>query len=137
MRFFLCCSLLLSPSFVGFSQTPHSATLHDFISAFNSRDIERLSACVSDSVRWYNIADDSFHLEIDGKAALVQWLKSYFQQCPSCRSEFISVQDFGRYAAVHERASWSGKNGRRSQQSLAVYEFSDNKIRRVWYYPAE
>ena len=36
-----------------------------------------------------------------------------------------------------ERASWAGKEGRKSQSSLAVYEIEAGRVANVWYYPAE
>jgi len=35
-----------------------------------------------------------------------------------------------------ERASWTSQKGERTQSSVAVYEVREEKIVRVWYYPA-
>jgi len=39
--------------------------------------------------------------------------------------------------AVRERVFWQGKGGEKSLFSLAVYEVLNEKISRVWYFPAE
>lgn len=93
--------------------------------------------CVSDSVKWYGIAGDSMKIEVSGRSALETWLRGYFNGYPSCRSEFLSVQQVGRFFSIDEKASWKGKNGDRSQRSLGVYEIAGEKILRVWYFPAE
>lgn len=76
-------------------------------------------------------------VDVNGKPALYRWLRGYFNQCPSCRSEFLSMQVAGRFISIYEKASWKGKNGDRSQKSLGVYEIANGKIQRVWYYPSE
>lgn len=119
------------------AQQSSRALLERFSAAFNAQDAPAMLECVSDSVKWFGIAGDSVSVEVSGKSDLERWLKGYFKSCPSCRSEFLSLQQVGRFVSIDERASWKGKNGDRFQRSLAVYEIAENRILRVWYYPAE
>ena len=56
---------------------------------------------------------------------------------PSAKSELKWVQVTPDRVATLEIATWESKSGEKSQVSLAVYEFRDNLIARVYYYPAE
>ncbi len=119
------------------SQQSASDILNRFGAAFNAHDADAMVEFVSDSVKWFTVSGDSMTTDVSGKPALDRWLRGYFKQCPSCRSEFLSMQVTGRFISIYEKALWKGKNGDRSQKSLGVYEIVNGKIQRVWYYPSE
>lgn len=111
--------------------------VRDFISAFNSREIDTMMAMVSDDIQWLSVAGDKIAVETQGKSALRDSLTSYFTSMPSAKSALEWVQASESRVAALEKASWTSKSGAKSQSSLAVYEFSDGLIVRVYYYPAE
>jgi len=92
---------------------------------------------VTDDVKWLSLVADSVVIEASGRGALKQAMQSYFKAIPSARSEIEAALLSGSFVAVRERAFWQGKVGEKSQFSLAVYEVRDEKILRVWYFPAE
>lgn len=61
----------------------------------------------------------------------------YFKAMPSARSEIEAALLSGSFVAVRERVFCQGKDGEKSRFSLAVYEVLNEKISRVWYFPAE
>ena len=76
-------------------------------------------------------------VELEGKTAFVEAMTDYFSSCPTCRSEIRGLVSSGERVSAVEVASWVGRDGRRSQRSMAVYEFSDLLIRAVYYFPEE
>lgn len=112
-------------------------TLEAFTAAFNKHDIEGMLTHVTEDLLYMYVADDQIAVETRDKAALSKAMQAYFKQIPSARSEMEAVIFNGHFASVRERAHWKGKNGAQSQASLAIYQFKDGKIHRVWYYPAQ
>ena len=70
-------------------------------------------------------------------SALAQGMTEYFASCPTCRSELVSVMTAGSRVSTLERPTWESEGGPQSQQALAVYEFRENRISRVYYFPSE
>ncbi len=70
--------------------------------------------------------------------SVVRYFDPWHQRCLSgAGSEIEAALLSGSFVAVRERAFWQGKDGEKSQFSLAVYEVRNEKIVRVWYFPAE
>lgn len=114
-----------------------SKLVHEFLAAFNSHDAEKMGDLVTDNVNWVSVANGAASIEVEGRSNLIAALKEYFVSCPTCRStisKLMSSQD--RVSAI-EVASWQTQNGNRSQQSIAIYEFSGTQIEAVYYFPAE
>ena len=111
--------------------------VRDFVEAFNARNIDLMLQLVDENVQWLNVNGVKVSIETEGKDALRQSMGRYFSSCPSCKSSLEWVQSAGSRVTAMERASWSGKSGAKSQRSLSVYEFSGDKILRVYYFPAE
>ena len=111
--------------------------VRDFVEAFNARNIDLMLELVDENLQWLSVNEAKVSIETEGKAALRQSMMRYFSSCPSCRSSLEWVQSAGSRITAMERASWSTKSGVKSQRSLSVYEFSGDKILRVYYFPAE
>lgn len=132
------CFLLLS--FPAFSEEPkatNAQVLKDFAAAFNAHDSDAMSKFVTEDVQWLSISADKITVETNGKAALVASMNNYFKMCSTCQSVLIEVMPTQDRVSAIEEASWQGKNGLNSQRSLAVYEFSEGLIKRVYYFPTE
>lgn len=86
---------------------------------------------VTDDIRMYSVNSDTVTIDIEGNENLRNWLTNYFQDLPNVSSEISNINEVGNRISFIETAHW-GEN--RSQSSLAVYEFLDQKISRVWYY---
>lgn len=108
-----------------------------FVAAFNAHDATRMAALASPHIEWFSVDGRSITVESSGRAELMSELGDYFQGCPSCRSRIEQVLVGPERVVTLELAYWQGAQGPRSQQSLAVYEFDGERIRRVHYFPAE
>ena len=104
--------------------------------AFNAHSPERKGEFVHEEIIWYGMYADTFVVEANGRDHLLTSMAGYFKSLPSARSKMESITPSGGYVAVRERAYWTSKDGEKSQASLAVYEVKENKVSRVWYFPA-
>lgn len=117
-------------------ETPQTQ-LHDLFRAYNAHHVEGMLALMTDDVTWLSVTEDSVAVELVGKEALKTYMNTYFKALPSARSGQEGMLVNGRFVTVKERAFWEQDGETRSQASLAVYEFEDLLIRRVWYYPSQ
>jgi hypothetical protein len=135
------CAVLLAASGAWCSQAEEppdrEATVRAFVAAFNAHDVEQMIAYVVDDVEWLSIDGRRVVVEAEGKSALKQGMTEYFASCPTCRSELVSVIAAGSRVATLERPTWESRDGPQSQQALAVYEFRESRISRVYYFPSE
>ena len=92
---------------------------------------------VTEDVQWLSVNGDKITIETSGKENLVAAMSGYFKSCPSCQSQLEDFTVLGSRVSVVEEASWRRNGELRSQKSLTVYEFSNNLIHRVYYFPAE
>lgn len=111
--------------------------VRELVAAFNARDLDRMLASMDEKIQWFGVDGAKLGIETDGKAALRKFMVGYFGSCTSCRSKLLWVRSAGSRVTALERASWNGKSGPVSQESLSVYEFGDAGITRVYYFPAE
>ncbi len=119
------------------SDNAHEKLVRDFVAAFNARELDSMLSMVNEKVQWLNLNGSNVSVEAEGKSALRETMERYFQSCPTCKSSLEWIQTAGGRVTAMERATWSTKTGARAQRSLSVYEFSDGKILRVYYFPAE
>jgi hypothetical protein len=112
-------------------------TVQRFVEAFNRRDSAAMADFVADDVSWLSITGADVAIQVTGKSELVSSMNAYFESCPSCRSELSGIISTSDRVSAIEVASWQGESGPRSQSSIAVYEFSQGLIQRVYYFPSE
>lgn len=124
---------------VGGCATPRMpAPMDRWIDAFNRHDVEAMTAEVAPDFEWFMVDGEKVSVETRGVDALRESMRGYFEGLPSARSKVEQVMVSGAYVTLRERASWTSKSGEpKSQSALAVYELSDGKLRRAWYFPAE
>jgi len=109
-----------------------------YVDAYNARDLEAMIALMHDDVQWLSVEGDTVSVFANGKSNLTEQMRSYISSPIATTSEIDGEATVdGRFVAVREIARWTGQDGAlRSQSALAVYEFEDGLIRRVYYYPA-
>ena len=139
MRFLNCCLVLfcLVLSVPSFADSNRVQQVEQFVAAFNDHNAERMAQYVTEDVQWLSVNGDKITIETSGKENLVAAMSGYFKSCPSCQSQLEDFTVLGSRVSVVEEASWRRNGELRSQKSLAVYEFFDNLIHRVYYFPAE
>ncbi|ATZ73389.1 hypothetical protein CWC33_06600 [Idiomarina sp. X4] len=130
----LFCLVLSVPSFADSNRVQQ---VEQFVAAFNAHDAERMAQYVTKDVQWLFVSGDEITVETSGKDNLVTAMSGYFESCPSCQSQLANFTVLGRRLSVVEEASWRQNGKPRSQKSLTVYEFSNNLIHRVYYFPTE
>jgi len=116
---------------------PHAQKVRDYVTAFNARAIDTMLGMVTDDIQWLTIIGDKVSVETQGKTQLRDGLAAYFKSTPTAASELEWVSATASRVAAMERVRWQVASGARSQAGLAVYEFRDGLIARVYYYPAE
>lgn len=117
------------------AQTPEQS-VRQFVAAFNQHDVEAMTQWVTEDVQWHYIQAEQLATETQGKAALSTAMESYFASCSSCKSELIEVSASGNYVTTIEQASWQSQGETQQQRSVAVYQFDDGLIQRVYYFPS-
>lgn len=117
---------------------PAKANLaHAYTNAFNARDVDAMLALATDDIEWISLDGRDLLMGADGADSLRATMVEYFDSCSSCRASLKWTKTTeGRVVALEE-ASWDGDGERKSQSALSVYEFEGEKIRRVYYFPAE
>jgi hypothetical protein len=96
-----------------------------------------MSQYVTDDMQWLSVNGDRVAVETSGKSELIKAMDGYFKSCASCQSELTDITVLGNRVSTVEEASWRQNGELRSQKSLAIYEFNNSLIRRVYYFPAE
>ncbi len=114
---------------------PIPTVLQDQFEAFNTGDIERLVANVSDDFKWFYITSDTLLLEVKGKDAFRKGMESYFGAGVKVNSEIESYAIEGNRISFKEVVSHKNKNGELvSSSAMGIYQLKDEKIFRAWYF---
>lgn len=108
-----------------------------YMAAYNDHDVEAMLELVHPDIQWLSVDGDQVSVETDGAEALAEAMRGYFETVPSTRSSIEMMIVSGNRVSVRERAHWKSSGKARSQTALSVYELVDDRIRRVWYFPAE
>jgi hypothetical protein len=114
-----------------------SAAVRALTDAFNRHDVESMRSHWSPDVIWYDVSGDQTSIVAKGVDAMVDGMRKYFESYPDARSAVSDLIENGPYVTGVETAYWTSKGVPRAQSSVVVYEIRDEKVRRVWYYPAE
>ncbi|MEZ5681566.1 MAG: nuclear transport factor 2 family protein [Erythrobacter sp.] len=115
----------------------HPDTVSAYVEAYNTRNLEAMSALMHDDVQWLAVEGDKVEVVANGKSDLTRQMRDYIGSSRATTSMLDGRLKDGRFIAVREVASWIDGDGRvQSQSSLAVYELEAGLVRRVWYYPS-
>lgn len=110
---------------------------HAYTKAFNTRDVDGMLALATDDIEWISLNGRDLLMGADGAESLREAMVKYFESCGSCRASLKWTKTTDERVVALEEASWDGDGERKSQSALSVYEFEGDKIRRVYYFPAE
>ena len=113
------------------SETEAKAIVQKYFDAFNRHQVDELVKHVTEDFKMFSVGRDTTELSTAGKTALRKWLAGYFQDLPNVSSEISELNVSGSFVSFTETANWGDD---KSQSSFAVYEITDKKINRVWYY---
>lgn len=103
--------------------------------AFNAKDVASLGKGVTDDFVWYAVREGTTTVEVAGREALMEGMRSYFASLPSVQSRIESFSVLQDQVAVVERVSWTSADGTpRTQASMAVYQLRENAIAGVYYF---
>ena len=114
----------------------HKATVTSFVKAFNDKDIEAMLSLAAPDMKYMFVAGQKIATETADHEALRKAMLSYFKSSPTTRSEIRKLSQSGNFISATEEAFWTVAGVAKSQCSLAVYEFKDEKIQHVWYFPS-
>jgi len=115
----------------------HENIVHSYVEAFNAHNVEAMLKMVTDDVQWLTIDGDKIVTETGNKEELRQGMEGYFESCSTCKSNLVHVFSTGERVSALEVASFETAKSIQKQQSISVYEFSGNLIKRVYYFAAE
>ena len=111
--------------------------VRNFVSAFNEKDLKTMLLLVTEDVQWASINGDKIILETKNKRELQQTMTAYFKSASSSQSTIANISSTGSRVSATEVSSFELKHKVHKQHSLSVYEFSDQLIKRVYYFPSE
>ncbi|MEO9483978.1 MAG: nuclear transport factor 2 family protein [Ekhidna sp.] len=135
MKYFLILAGLVSASHMYAQSSTVLEILEDQIEAFNSKNIDKLVANVSDDFKWYYIGSDTLLLEVDGKPQFKKSMEAYFNQIKNVKSEIAEYAIDGNRISFKEIVKYETISGKmNSASAMAIYEMKDDLIYRVWYF---
>ena len=115
----------------------HENIVHSYVDAFNAHNVEAMLKMVTDDVQWLTIDGDYIVTETGNKEELRQGMEGYFESCSTCKSNLEHVFSTGERVSALEVATFETAQGIQKQQSISVYEFSGDLIKRVYYFAVE
>ena len=120
------------------SQSKVPKPVRALIEAFNAHSPEKMAQVMASDIEVYYVdAKGKTAKASDNAETLVGEMKGYFRALPDVKSHIDSHMVTGRYISVNERVEWTRESKKVTQYSLSVYEIREEKIKRVWYYPAQ
>ena len=119
------------------AESGHESIVKKYVEAFNAHNVEAMLKMVTDDVQWLTIDGDKIVIETGNKDELRQAMEGYFESCTTCRSNLEHVFSTGARVSALEVASFETADDIQKQQSISVYEFSGNLIKRVYYFAVE
>jgi hypothetical protein len=104
--------------------------------AFNLHDVSAMRTFWDENVTWFDVDGEKVTVAATGAKSMEEGMIRYFQSYPDARSRLSRIAENGAYVTAVETASWTGGGTKRQQSSVVVYEVRNEKVVRVWYYPA-
>ncbi len=117
---------------------PGLQVVRAFVAAFNAQDPDAMVALTHPDVEWLSVDGDRVSVDARGHDALREAMTGYFASTKNVASALEALLATGRFVTARERVFWdTGTGEARTQAALSVYELEGERIRRVWYFPAE
>lgn len=107
------------------------------MAAFNSHDAEKMREFWHDDVTWIEITGNQLSVVTSSADQLQSELVAYFDAFPKVSSSLSDISVNGNYVTAIETPVWEQDGERKSQSSIVVYEITDNKVKRFWYFPPQ
>jgi hypothetical protein len=129
------CGFVLSLFSICSAETPATEsameTARRLLEAFNRHDPDAMASLVSDDFELYYVGDDgTAALALRGPKQLAEEMRGYFAHNTGVRSTVVGVVDGPVFVSFREQIAGGAS-------SIAVYEVREQRIKRVWYFPAE
>lgn len=116
---------------------PGAETLvREFVDAYQSKNLGRMMTLVHQDITWLSVEGDDTNVILQGEDAFQREMAAFFKPDANLRSDVEILKSHGPYVTTLERAYWTHEGEEKSQASFAVYQFEENTIARVWYFPA-
>ena len=87
----------------------------------------------TDDIRWMSVDGAGVSVETGDANELRQAMVEYFEARASSHSRLLNIHANGPFVTTLEQA---GSEDRAGQCATAVYEFSGQLIKNIWYYRA-
>jgi len=117
------------------AQSPdYRLLLENQIRAFNEKDLNTLVENVTDDFVWFYVTEYALAEEVRGKVAFKEAMEDYFRNYDDTKTSMYGITQSGNFISFKETTNWG--NGQDTQSSIAVYQFENNKIKKVWYFPS-
>ena len=119
--------------------TGQEKRVRGFIEAFNAHDPQAMASFCAPTLQWGYVSGTAHSVAGNGIDDLQEQMAAYFAQTPGVRSEIENIIANGDTIAITERVYWTpaDEDTEKTQASIAVYQFKDEMISAVWYYPEQ
>ena len=107
------------------------------MAAFNDHDADRMRDFWHSDVTWIEVSGDQSSIVTTSAAQLHSELITYFETFPSVSSSLENITVNGNYVSAVERPVWEEGGERKTQASVVVYEITNGKVKRFWYFPPQ
>ena len=108
--------------------------VRQFVEHYNSADAEAMLSLCAHDIQWLSIIDNEISIETENRQALGEYLAAHFSRPIRARSELLETLEAGSKVITVEKAYRQTDAGEKSQCSVAVYDFQEKQISRVWYF---
>ncbi len=105
--------------------------------AFNAHDPDKMRDYWHGDVQWFEVSGNQSSAVTTSASQLHTELVAYFEAYPTVSSSLENISINGNYLTALERPVWEQDGERKSQASIVVYEVTDGKVKRFWYYPPQ
>ncbi|MCA8889281.1 MAG: nuclear transport factor 2 family protein [Parvularculaceae bacterium] len=115
---------------------PNVVIVQNLMKAYNAHDVDAMRGFFHDDVGWYEVYGGTITPVTLSAADLAGELETYFATFPNVTSSLENPTVSGNYVTAVEKPVWEVDGKRKSQSSIVVYEITDGKVKRFWYFPA-
>ncbi|GJL95466.1 MAG: hypothetical protein DHS20C05_18710 [Hyphococcus sp.] len=105
--------------------------------AFNDHDPDKMREYWHEDVTWIEITGNQSSVVTSSAEQLYTELVAYFEAYPTVSSGLENISTNGNYVTAIERPVWEEDGERKSQASIVVYEITDSKVKKFWYFPPQ
>jgi hypothetical protein len=108
--------------------------VNGLMTAFNNHDADTMREFWHGDVAWIEITGEQSRVVTSSASQLRNELVSYFEAFTTVSSSLAKISVNGDYVTAIETTVWGQDGARKSQSSIVVYEITDGKVKRFWYF---